>query len=367
MSKYSKKPAKAKTILVVGPGKQSSGGMSMQTEMLVAWLQKQALPVRFVQTNADLGWLNHIRLVRGVVRTFIMCFKLFWHLPSAKMVHLMANSGGSWYMSAMPALKLSAFFGVPVIVNYRGGGAELFFAKHMKWIRADFEKAAKIVVPSSFLATVFKKYGFESEIVPNAVDLAKFTSAHKQTRKSIDCFIARHLEPIYGIDLAIAALKQVTEQFPTMRLLIAGVGPARAELEQLVESLDLSAHVVFLGKLDSQKMAHYYQNATLLINPSRVDNMPNSLLEAQASGLAILTTDVGGIKHMVKHLKTAYLVPPENVEALAQAWIKLLGDKVLRARLAHHGLIAVQSLSWPNMIKRWLHLYQEVGEHVAKT
>ena len=95
-------------------------------------------------------------------------------------------------------------------------------------------------------------------------------------------------------------------------------------------------------------MAALYRGADLMLNPSTVDNMPNSVLEALASGVAVVSTDVGGVPYLVEDGKTALLVPPRSPEAMADAMLRLAA--LARTGVAPEGerppLCATIRLGW---------------------
>jgi glycosyltransferase involved in cell wall biosynthesis len=86
-----------------------------------------------------------------------------------------------------------------------------------------------------------------------------------------------------------------------------------------------------------------------MVNPSLADNMPNSVLEALASGVPVVSTEVGGVPYLVQHEKTALLVPVSDVDAMAEAVIRVLETPELAARLATAGLAEIQQYTWPNV------------------
>ena len=102
----------------------------------------------------------------------------------------------------------------------------------------------------------------------------------------------------------------------------------------------------FTGRLDRDAMAALYREADIMLNPSLADNMPNSVLESMASGVPVVSTDVGGVPYMVQDGVTALLVPPAKPEAMAAACLRLLGDAELWARLQQAGLAEVQRYTW---------------------
>ncbi len=355
-----------KQVILVGPLPPPAGGMSLQTAMFSQWLKNENILAQIIATNTMLypSSLNKIKGIRAIFRLGVLCWQLIRALKSASMVHLMANSGWSWYFYAMPTLLISKWFKVPVIVNYRGGNARQFFDKNMSRIRSSLKSAAAIVVPSTYLKEVFQDFGFEVHVIPNAVDLNLFKPSDHQN-KSFHCVVARNLEAIYGVDIAISAFALALKEIPDMKLFITGEGPEESTLKQMVADLGISEAVTFMGRLDRQEMADTFSKAHLLINASRVDNMPNALLEAQACGVPILSTKVGGIPYMVEHRSTAILVPVDNVVLMSEGIVELCRDEVLRSRLRDTSLSEVKKLAWPLTIKIWKRIYHQVGVSIV--
>lgn len=109
------------------------------------------------------------------------------------------------------------------------------------------------------------------------------------------------------------------------RLILAGEGPLRNSLEKLASELGLGGVVDFTGFLDSEALQALYHSAQIFIHPSRTtaagdqEGVPNSLLEAMASGLPVVATQHGGIPEAVRHGEEGFLVPENSSEALADA------------------------------------------------
>ena len=110
---------------------------------------------------------------------------------------------------------------------------------------------------------------------------------------------------------------------PTAVLDVAGTGPDRDRLERLSGDLGLERSVRFLGQVENEAMPSLYRSADIALNPSLVDNMPISILEALASGVPVVSTNSGGIPAMVKAGEEAVLVSPRDPEAMASAVIAL--------------------------------------------
>lgn len=362
-------------IGLIGPVPPPNGGMAMQTEQLVRLLRGEGIEVTLLPVNPPYrpACVASIPVLRAICR-LLWYLAAVWRLAGrVDTIHLMANSGWSWQLFAAPVLWLAALRSTPVIVNYRGGEARDYFLKSFRWVKPSLERAAVIVVPSGFLAQVFKEFGQSTRVVPNIIDRRVFQPTRQcvvQPRSGIqeegatpartfDLVITRNLEPIYGIDTAIRALAKVREAGCPVRLLVAGSGPAESDLKELAIALGVSEAVEFVGRLDRAGIADLYDAADAMVNPTNVDNMPNSVLEALACGLPVVSTDVGGIPYILTHEQTALLVPPRDIEALAAAIIRLSKDEMLRHRLRDNGLEQVEQYTWHNVRDLWLQTYHD--------
>jgi glycosyltransferase involved in cell wall biosynthesis len=250
--------------------------------------------------------------------------------------------------------------GIPVIVNYRGGEAEAFFRTSFRWVRPTLKRAAAIIVPSGYLAEIFRSRQIAVQIVPNIIDIHKFNAAKKKSHDKQHILITRNLEPIYDIGTALRAFRQVFESFPSARLTVCGSGPELDRLEAMSDELGISTAVVFTGTVDNNRMAELYQSSSAMINPSLVDNMPISVLEALASAVPVVSTNVGGIPYLVKQGETALLVSPGDDKGMADAVISILKDRDLAQHLVREGLHEVQRYTWPMVRRKLLEKYQSV-------
>ena len=107
-----------------------------------------------------------------------------------------------------------------------------------------------------------------------------------------------------------------------------------------------SGSVRFAGRLDRDDMADLYRAADVMLNPSLADNMPNSILEALACGVPVVSTNVGGVPFLVQDGVTALLVPPGDARSMADATLRLLDDEALWNRLSAAGVQEVQRYTW---------------------
>ena len=334
-------------VVLVGPLPPPAGGMANQTRQLARLLGESGVQVQLIQSNRPYrpAWIGNVRGLRAAARLVPYLAALWRALRGADIAHVMANSGWAWHLFAAPAIWLARLRGVPVLVNYRGGEAEAFLQRQARWVRPTLRLARVLAVPSGFLQGVFARYGIAAEIVPNVVDLARFAPAERQTTGQ-HIVVTRNLEQIYDIPTALRALARVRARFPAARMTIAGSGPELASLQRLAQELGIADAVRFTGRLDNERVAALYREADLLLNPSTVDNMPNSLLEAMASGVPIVSTNVGGVPFLVEHERTALLVPARDVDAMAAAVVRVFEDAGLRNRIVAAALRACRAYGW---------------------
>ncbi len=348
------------TIGLVGPVPPPAGGMAMQTRQLAELLQADQARVDFVPTHAPTrpAWVADVRWIRALFRIVPYVFRLWRTAGRCDVIHVMANSGWSWHLYAAPAVWIAKVRKVPIIVNYRGGEAPVFLRRSGRVVAATMRRASRLVVPSAFLRETFARHGMTAGVVPNIVDLSVFRPGEPVPPPQI--FVARNLEAIYGIDTAVRAFARVRQVHSAARLVVAGTGPEEGFLRSLVHDLHLDDAVEFTGRMERETLAVRLRESSVALNPSRVDNMPNSLLEALASGVPIVSTDVGGIPHLVEREKTALLVPHDDPEAMARAVLRLLGDPDLAARLRHAGLTAADAYGWNAVRPLWCATYRAV-------
>jgi glycosyltransferase involved in cell wall biosynthesis len=354
-------------IALVGPLPPPEGGMANQCRQLAALLSKDAV-VEVVRTNAPYrpAWLGRIQVVRAFARLAPYLVHLWRAIGRADVVHVLANSGWNWHLVSAPAVVMSRWRRKPIIVNYRGGGAAEFMARAPKLVARTMARADALVVPSGFLQEVFDRHGLASRIVPNIIDLQRFHPAPAAPADRAHIVVTRNLEAIYDNATAIRALALLRSRIPHARLTLAGVGPERERLQALAESLGLTAAVVFAGRLANDAIAALYREADCMLNPSLVDNMPISVLEAFASGLPVVSTNVGGVPFIARDEGNALLVPPQNPAACAAALERVLSDKALAAKLTRAGLTDVGAYAWENVRSLWLAEYERAVAQASR-
>ncbi len=149
------------------------------------------------------------------------------------------------------------------------------------------------------------------------------------------------LDAAKGVSLLLHALNSLLPEFTYLRCTIVGAGPDRARLDALTEEFHLTAAVEFVGAVGQDRMAQYYENADVFVLASFAEGVPVVLMEAMAKGVPCVATRVGGISELIEDGRTGLLVPPGNVDSLANAIRSLIENDDLHAALAAAGRATV--------------------------
>ena len=162
------------------------------------------------------------------------------------------------------------------------------------------------------------------------------------------------------------AFAQSVETEPHSLLLIAGDGPLRNRLQEVIREVTLDKNVRFLGV--RRDIPDLMSAADAYVTSSAWEGLPIALLEASATALPIVATDVGGIPDIVLHGETGYLVPPREPSALASAMMKMVAlSGTERQRLGTRGQVHVRNnFAIEGVVDTWEQLYDDLLRKVAK-
>jgi glycosyltransferase involved in cell wall biosynthesis len=248
--------------------------------------------------------------------------------------------------------------GVPVVINLPG-------APHPRYT-ADLRRADALVADGWAAANLPETLGRDVDRVPKGVDSERFRPDGPSVRETLRLAERRvvltvaRLVPLKNIPLLVDAVAIVREHVPTVHLVIVGDGPEREKIAVRVAERDLGDCVTFAGSIAHRDTPAFYRAADLFALSSQFDNSPNALLEAMASGLPVVCTDVGGVREFVADPAGGTVVPPGDAAALAAGIERYLsGDRAGTAG-AHNRAVAVAEYSWRVSAERLLAVYQRV-------
>ena len=195
-------------------------------------------------------------------------------------------------------------------------------------------------------------------VVPNGVDGERFSTPPEPVPGRV-LFVGR-LATQKRPDVAVRAFARVRELHPDAELQLVGDGPARGEVEALVDFLDLRAAVRFLGTRDD--VPALLSQAACVTLSSDYEGCPFTVIEAMAAGAPVVGTRVGGVPELVEHGVTGLLVEPRSPEALAAAVSELLASPERARGMGAAGRVAARKcFSVERMVEGVAAVYEEVA------
>ena len=151
-----------------------------------------------------------------------------------------------------------------------------------------------------------------------------------------------------GLPVSFRAFAVFLRQYPNATLTIAGEGPLLGDLQKLARELSIDERVSFAGFISQKELRDIYYGSHIFLHPSQTghdgnqEGVPNSMLEAMATGLPVFATQHGGIPEAIENGVSGVLVPERDHEALAQALLNAARDPGFLSRIARSGAEAVR-------------------------
>jgi len=287
-----------------------------------------------------------------------------------------------------PAWWLAKRHGVPYGVVVHGTELLLLEAKigrsrFKRWTAGGLVTGATVLVANSTWTAALARSVYELlgradlarrvQVVPLGTEPAQFRPGIDPTMIRARYGLAggpwiltvARLEWHKGIDTVIQALPAVRAAHPTAHYVVAGTGPRQPQLEQLAARLGVGDAVKFLGFVPDEALPALYNAVDLYVGASRyhellVEGFGISLVEASASGIAVVGGRSGGVPDAVRDGETGILVDPLDPAEVAAGITRLLGDEALRHRLGAAGRRAVETYyNWDRVARDLMRIDDE--------
>lgn len=367
------------------PGAGDAGGMNVVELHQACSLASLGHRVDFVTRRSDLDQPDLMEIAPGVTLRHLPAGPPAPLAKSAIDAHVDEFAAGiaalerpdlvqsHHWMSGVAAIDAAAAWGVPHVQSYHSVAAlpgsplsegeppesdarvagEALLAR-----RSD----AIIAVSTAEARTVVERCGADPNrviVIPPGVDLDVFRPA-APTEERPACpwcgsragylLMAARLQPLKGADLAIRALAEVPA-FMRPDLMIAGdisedFADYRAEVERLIDDLGMHSHVHFVGAQGRPDLARLMRHSQALLVPSHSETFGLVALEGAASGVPVLASSTGGLREVVVHEETGYLMHDREPDSWGTALIRLLVDEPLRQRMATIARVHARRFAW---------------------
>lgn len=347
-------------VAIVAPSMGILGGQAVQADRLVrAWTGDPDVDAWLVPINpippGPFRRAVNVKYVRTVATQLTYWPLLLRELRKADVVHVFSASYFSFLLAPLPAVLIAKLYGKPVVMNYRSGEAPDHLQRS-PIARQTLRAVDRNAVPSRFLHEVFGRFGIRSEIIPNIVDVDRFAFRRRVPLRP-NIVSTRNFEDLYNISCTLRTFQRVQQRWPEATLTLVGGGSGESALRALADELGLK-HVRWVGRVPPSEIWRYYAEADIYLQTPNIDNMPASVLEAFASGCAVVATDAGGVPAILTDDLHGILVKCNDHEGAAAAILRLLDDDALAERLTTSARESCERYRWQNVRSQWVALYR---------
>ena len=278
------------------------------------------------------------------------------------------------YPTGLAALEASRRLDIPNAVSIQGGDGHWVgecCGTHRDAMLAVLGAAGAVLIGSeSFARAVHERLGTPLErftVVPGAVNVERFQPEPGRAVGDVSdpespvLLYHGRVDRRKGVLDLLEAVRLLRDRGRAVRLAVSGIGPDVDAVEGRIPELGLEDAVDVLGIASYEAAPARYHLGDLFVSPTYKEGFSNTILEAMASGLPIVSCEVVGVVDCLKDGRDALLVPPENPEALAGAIGRLLDDHTLRRRLAQAGLDEARTLySWRARAEQIAGIYRDL-------
>ncbi len=349
-----------KRVGIVSEFPPPAGGISQQALLLSDLIEGEGLGVQRISINDYLNSpfciLKDIKYIKSITAFFYFFIALVIKIPNLDILHILASSYLNFFLFTVPSVFLAKLLNKKVILHYHGGAAEDFFSKWETLVKWPIGLADHIIVPSEFLYNVFIKYGYKPIIIPNIVNLNDFEFKKRELFRPVFLSV-RHLREEYNISCTIRAFSKIKKKFSNATLKIVGDGTEKQKLIIISQKLGVRDSVDFLGRIPNDKMTKIYCESDFLLNSSKIDNMPISILEAFSSGCPVISTRAGGIPYILQHRHNGFLVDLNNHHQMASEAIWALEHNHETIKIVENAKNCLKEFSWGNIKPIIMKLY----------
>lgn len=258
--------------------------------------------------------------------------KAFSRSLQKKKINVLIAEYGQTGALCMPICRQ---LGIPLIVHFHGLDASVrsIVEKYQKSYQEMFEYASKIIVVSTVMKNKLLALGAPSEkLILNTYGPNEAFFSVKRVNVSKDfLFVGRFVDKKAPY-LTIMAFKRVAAKYPEARLKMIGDGPLMNVCKNMVTSLNLQDHVIFMGVCTPEEIrcemslaVAYVQHSVTALNGD-MEGTPVAIIEASAASLPVISTFHAGISDVIQHQVTGYLVNELDVDRMVDAMLTVLDD-----------------------------------------
>jgi phosphatidyl-myo-inositol alpha-mannosyltransferase len=255
----------------------------------------------------------------------------------------------------------------PVVGTFHSVSSDLPYRVFSRILDPLFRNVDRAIAVSEAARTyISKHFPGEVEVVPNGVDLSRFRPGlprlERYGREIPTILFVGRFDPRKGLPELIDACTLLAGESIPFRLILVGDGALRASIERRARRGPLRGRVHFEGRVDHARLPAYYASSDLFCSPARGgESFGLVLLEAMASGIPVVATDLPGYRTVLTPGREGLLVPARDPLALAAALKRLLQDPDQRMKMGARGAEAARPYGWELVVDRLETIYAELA------
>lgn len=262
---------------------------------------------------------------------------------------------GPAFLWAELTCALLRLLGKPYVLTLHGGNLPTFARRLPRRVRRLLASAHAVTSPSGYLSEELKSLRPDVRLLPNALEIAQYPFRQRRVLRPHLVWL-RAFHALYRPAVAPEVLAHILKGFPDARLTMIGPDKGDGSLEatrEAARALGVLDRIRFPGSVPKADVARWLVEEDIFLNTTSVDNTPVSVLEAMACGLCVVSTDVGGLPYVVGHESDGLLVPPGDVQVMADAVQRLLSDPLLAERLSRNARVRAEAQDWSVVLPLW--------------
>ena len=243
---------------------------------------------------------------------------------------------------------------IPIL---RGGNLPSTISRFSNISKFIFNGSIINIAPSEYIKEEFKKMNISTHKISNFIELEKY-NFKSRTNLEPNLLWVRSFHKSYNPIMAMHVLNVLKEKYSNSRLTM--VGPDKdgtlEECRVLAKDLKLNESIDFKGYMEKDDWINIAKDFDIFINTTNYDNMPVSVIEAMALGFPIISTKVGGIKHLLNDGVDSFLVPKNDVNMMSEKIIELIENTSLAYQFSKKSRENSLKYSWDNIKSKWIEI-----------
>ncbi len=251
----------------------------------------------------------------------------------------------------------------PYIVALHGGNLPVFACRWPKRVKRLLSSAPIAIAPSSYLIKEMFVYRRDIHLIPNPIEVRSYPF-RLRSKPEPHLIWLRAFHNIYNPQMVPSIMAELRKVFPG--IVVTMIGPDKGdgalyETQKRIEAFGLQQSIKIVKGIPKSHVPKMLELGDIFINTANIDNTPVSVIEAMASGLCVISTNVGGIPYLLEDQEDSLLVPADDVDAMVVAVKRILTEPDLAERLSGNARRKAEQFDWSVVLPQWEKLFSEVA------